>query len=162
MNIEGLEEHLITLKRVTKVVKGGRSFSFSVLVVVGNKKGVVGLGFGKAREIPEAIRKATERAKKTLVVINLYKHTIPHEVVGKFCASKVWMMPASEGTGILAGVNLRPVLEFAGVRNILTKTYKSRNSINTAKAAFNCLVQLSSAKYMSESREIAKASEFFN
>ena len=160
--MKDLKNILIKLKRVTKVVKGGRSFSFSALVVVGNKKGVVGLGFGKAREIPEAIRKATERAKKELVAINLYKHTIPHEVVGKFCASKVWMMPASEGTGILAGVNIRPVLEFAGVQNILTKTYKSRNSINSTKAAFNCLVQLSSARYMSASRELGKASDFFN
>ena len=160
--IEGLQEQIIKLKRVTKVVKGGRNFSFSAMMVVGNRNGIIGIGFGKAREIPEAIRKATEKAKRSLVKINLYKHTIPHEIVGKFCASKVWMMPASEGTGVIAGLNIRSVLEYAGVHNVLTKTYGSRNSINSAKAAFDCLCQLSDGKKMVASRELITSSELFD
>ena len=160
--VENLQEQMIKINRVTKVVKGGRNFSFSALVVVGNKQGIVGLGFGKAREIPEAIRKASEAAKKSLIKINLHKHTIPHEVKGKFCASKVWMMPASEGTGVIAGINIRAVLDFAGVQNILTKTYGSRNPINSAKATFECLRSLADCKKMSLARGMSSTKEFFN
>ena len=161
-SVDNLQEQLITLNRVTKVVKGGRNFSFSALMVVGNKNGVVGLGFGKAKEIPEAIRKATERARRSLIRINLNKHTIPHEVVERYCASKVWMMPASEGTGIIAGINIRSVLEYAGVQSILTKTYGSRNSINAAKAAFKCLSSLVDAKQMALQKGVYSTKEFFD
>ena len=160
--IEGLEEQLVKLNRTTKVVKGGRRFRFSALMVVGNKQGVVGMGYGKANEIPEAIRKGVEKAKKTLVKVNLQKSTIPHEVTQKYCASKVWMKPAAEGTGIIAGRNIRAVLEYAGVRNILTKTYGSRNIINASKAAFKCLKVLANAKEMSEMRSLEDIKMLFN
>ncbi len=152
--VENLEEHLVTLKRVTKVVKGGRTFSFSALVVVGNKKGVIGLGFGKAKEIPEAIRKASEEARKKLIRINLQNQTIPYQVKMKFCASKVALFPASEGTGVIAGGNIRSILQFAGVENILSKTYGSRNIINSSKCAFEALKCLRSPMDVAVEREI--------
>ena len=143
MDGEGeLEERLVKLVRTTKVVKGGRRFRFGALMVVGNKKGIVGLGYGKANEVPEAIRKAVEDAKKNLVEIRLRKGTIPHETRQKFCSSTVWMKPATEGTGLIAGGNIRAVLEFAGVTNVLTKCYGSRNSVNASKAALLCLTRM--------------------
>jgi small subunit ribosomal protein S5 len=131
-------------------------------MVVGNKKGVVGLGYGKANEIPEAIRKAVDTARKSLVKVKLQKTTIPHEIKTKYCASEVWMKPASDGTGIIAGRNIRSVLEFAGVKNILTKTHGSRNVINASKAAFKCLNMLTDAKELAEKRGFKKVSEVFN
>jgi small subunit ribosomal protein S5 len=160
--IENLEEHLVKLCRTTKVVKGGRRFRFAALMVVGDKKGVVGLGYGKANEIPEAIRKGVEQAKKSLVKITLQKSTIPHEITRKFCSSKVWMKPATEGTGIIAGRNIRTVLEFSGIENILTKSYGSRNTINASKAAFECLKSLTNAKALQEKRGIEELVNVFN
>ena len=152
--IKDLEDNLVTLKRVTKVVKGGRTFSFSALVVVGNRKGVVGLGFGKAKDIPEAIRKASEKAKKTLIKINLQNSTIPYQTKAKYCASKVVLFPASEGTGVIAGGNIRSILQYAGVENILSKTYGSRNVINSSKCAFKALEHLRSPIELALEREI--------
>lgn len=159
--LEGLEEQLIKIVRTTKVVKGGRRFRFGALMVVGNKKGVVGLGYGKANEIPEAIRKAVEEAKKNLVEINLKGKTIPHEIKEKFCSSVVWMKPATEGTGIIAGMNIRAVLEFSGVENILTKSYGARNTINSSKAALKCLSELVNVKDLAHDRGLA-VKEVFN
>ncbi|MBL8994540.1 MAG: 30S ribosomal protein S5 [Spirochaetia bacterium] len=159
--LEGLEEQLIKIVRTTKVVKGGRRFRFGALMVVGNKKGVVGLGYGKANEIPEAIRKAVEEAKKNLVEINLKGKTIPHEIKEKFCSSVVWMKPATEGTGIIAGMNIRAVLEFSGVENILTKSYGARNTINSSKAALKCLSELVDVKDLAHDRGLA-IKEVFN
>lgn len=160
--IEDLEEQLVKLNRTTKVVKGGRRFRFSALMVVGNKNGIVGIGYGKANEIPEAIRKAVEQAKRGLIKVSLTKSgSIPHEVTAKFCATKIWMKPASEGTGIIAGQNVRAVLEFAGVKNILCKTYNSRNTINSSKAAFTALNALMDVGEMAEARG-KKVMEVFN
>lgn len=152
--IDNLQEHLIKVNRVTKVVKGGRNFSFSALVVVGNKRGVVGLGFGKAKEIPDAIQKAIHEAKRKLIYVNLQKHTIPYPVEEKYCSSVVRLLPAAEGTGVIAGVNIRSVLEFAGIENVLSKTYGSRNTINASKAAFQALKTLKSYRKMAQERDM--------
>lgn len=150
--ISDLEEGLLKVVRSTKVVKGGRRFRFAAFMVVGNKDGIVGLGYGKANEIPEAVRKAVGDAKKHLVRIKLKNGTIPHEAAAKYCASNVWLMPATPGTGVIAGNNIRAVLEYAGVKNILSKTYGSRNAINSAKAAFACLCSLSDSSAIAEKR----------
>lgn len=147
------EEKLILLKRVAKVLKGGRKFSFSALVVVGDKAGTVGLGFGKANEVPEAIRKATESAKRDLIQINIKGGTIPHEIVGTFGSARVLMKPASKGTGVIAGGSVRPVLEAAGIHNIFAKSLGSSNSTNTAKAAMNALENLLSVKDVAAKRD---------
>ena len=159
--IEGLEDHLIKLNRVTKVVKGGRTFSFSALVVVGNRKGIVGLGYGKAKEIPEAIRKASEEAKRKLHKIHLQGETIPFQVQAKFCSSTVKLFPASEGTGVIAGVNIRSVLEYAGVHNLLSKTYGSRNTINASRAVLKALISLKDPVEMAKSRNLS-LKQFYN
>jgi small subunit ribosomal protein S5 len=155
--IEGLEEQLIKIMRTTKVVKGGRRFRFGALMVVGNKKGVVGLGYGKANEIPEAIRKAVEDAKKNLVSVNLKKNTIPYETKQKFCSSVVWMKPATEGTGLIAGGNIRAVLEYAGITNILAKSYGSRNTVNASKAALKCLTTFVDVQVLARDRGLSVA-----
>lgn len=159
--VEGLEEQLVKLVRTTKVVKGGRRFRFGALMVVGNKRGIVGLGYGKANEIPEAIRKAVEDAKKNLIEIHLKKGTIPHEIKMKFCSSIVWMKPATDGTGIIAGANIRAIIEFAGIQNILAKSYGSRNTINASKAAVKCLTSLMNAGTMARNRGLSLG-QFFN
>ena len=159
--LENLEEQIIKLNRVTKVVKGGRTFSFSAFVVVGNKDGIVGLGFGKAKEITEAIKKASSEARNKLHKIELFKHTIPFAVEKKFCSSRVRLLPASEGTGIIANSNVRLVLEFAGIQNVLSKSYGSRNAINCAKATLESLLSLRSAPKMAKQRDVAM-SDFFN
>lgn len=149
---EELTEKLVKLNRVAKVVKGGRRFSFSALMVVGDKNGRVGIGYGKANEVAEAIRKGVEKAKKNIVSINLKKSTIPHAVYGQFKSGKVIMKPASPGTGIIAGGPVRAVVELAGIKDILTKSMGSANALNIVKATINGLTGLMSLHQVMEAR----------
>jgi small subunit ribosomal protein S5 len=139
-----VEERVVAVKRCSKVVKGGRRFSFSALVMAGDHKGRVGYSIGKANEVADAIRKGTEGAKRDMKPVVLRGSTIPHQVIGTYCGGRVLLKPASPGTGVIAGGAVRAVLELAGVRDVLAKSLGSNNHINVARAAFDALEQLRS------------------
>ena len=143
-NKEEFEEVIVNIGRVTKVVKGGRRFRFTALVVVGNKKGLVGFGFGKAKEVPDAIRKAVDDAFKNIVKVNIKGSTIAHDVEVKFNASRIILKPASDGTGVIAGGATRPVVELAGIKDIITKSLGSNNASNVVRATIKALSMIKS------------------
>ncbi|MBR8461575.1 30S ribosomal protein S5 [Campylobacter sp. faydin G-24] len=143
-NREEFEEVIVDIGRVTKVVKGGRRFRFTALVVVGNRNGLVGFGYGKAKEVPDAMRKAIDDAFKNIINVKLKGSTIPHDIEVKYNASKVLLRPASEGTGVIAGGSARPILELAGIKDILTKSLGSNNSANVVRATIKALSMLKS------------------
>lgn len=147
-----LKDRLVTINRVTKVVKGGRNFRFAAVVVVGDENGHVGMGTGKATEIPEAIRKATEDAKRNMIRVPLKGSTIPHEVKGRFGKGLVLLLPAPEGTGVIAGGPVRAVMEMAGVKDVWTKSYGSNNPINCVKATISGLSRLRTAEQVARMR----------
>ncbi len=151
---KNLEETVVRVNRCTTVTKGGKSMSFSALVVVGDKKGSVGIGFGKAREVPNAVSKAVKEAKKQMVKIPLKGDTIPHTVCGRYKAANIFLKPASPGTGIKAGASARAVIESAGIKNILTKCYGKRNPLNVAKATLTGLKALKTKQEVEELRGV--------
>ena len=153
--IENLTEVIVRINRSAATVKGGRRFSFSALTVAGNRDGTVGYGYGKARQVPAAIEKGNKDARKHLMRVPLNAAgSIPHEVTGRYCGSMIRLIPASEGTGIIAGASVRSVCELAGVRNILTKCYGSTNPVNVVKAVFDALAQLRTPEEVKELRGV--------
>lgn len=154
-NLENITEVLIKINRSAAVVKGGRRFSFSALSIAGDRAGVVGHGFGKARQVPSAIEKAAKDARKHMMRVPLDENgSIPHEVTGRFCGSVIRLIPASAGTGIIAGSSVRTVCEQAGVKNILTKSFGSTNPINLVKATFDAFSQLRTPEEIAELRGV--------
>lgn len=149
---DGLIKKLVAINRITKVVKGGRTMRFSALMVVGDGKGSVGIGMAKAAEVPQAIEKATQRAKRAMIAISLKDTSIPHETIGKFSCGKVLLMPAEAGTGVIAGGPVRNVLEAVGIKDIRTKSFGSNNPVNCVKATFNGLASLRSAEHVAALR----------
>ncbi len=147
-----LKETVVVTRRVSKTVKGGRVMRFAAVVVVGDQNGHVGYGLGKSAEVPEAIRKAIEDAKKNLITVSLKGTSIPHETIGEYGAARVLLKPASEGTGVIAGGTVRAVLEVAGIRNIRAKSLRSNNKINVVKATFEGLKSLRSAEDVARTR----------
>jgi small subunit ribosomal protein S5 len=150
-----LLEKLIAVNRVSKVVKGGRIFSFTALTVVGDGNGRVGFGYGKAREVPAAIQKAMEKARRNLVDVDLNGHTLQHPIRGRHSGSKVYMQPASEGTGIIAGGAMRAVLEVSGVQNVLSKCYGSTNPMNVVRATINALTDMKAPQSVAAKRGLS-------
>ena len=144
LGLDGIEDDIVAINRSAAVVKGGRRFSFSALAVDGNRDGYVGIGYGKAKEVPMAVEKAIKNGRRRLMRVERVGTTIPHQVEGVFCASRVRLIPASPGTGIIAGKAVRKILELAGIRDILTKNYGSTNSLNVTKATLAALAQLRS------------------
>lgn len=151
-----LKESIVNIRRVTKVVKGGKNSRFSVTVVVGDNEGHVGLGLGKSMEIPEAVRKASEDAKKSLITVPMLGTTIPHRILGIFGAGRVLLMPAAPGTGVIAGGAARTVLEFAGIKDVKAKSLGSSNASNVAYATLQGLKELKTLKEVSELRGVDK------
>jgi len=152
MNPTALKDQVVSINRVTKVVKGGKNLSFSALVVVGDQHGHAGFGMGKAREVPMAIRKAIEQAKKNMVKLNVKGSTIPHIVLGRYGSGQVLLKPASEGTAIIAGGPVRAVMEVAGITNVLTKSIGTSNPHNVVKATFDALLNLKDVNKVAELR----------
>ena len=150
-----LKDRLVGVQRVTKVTKGGRAFGFSAIVVVGDENGVVGHGLGKSKEVADAIAKAVEDAKKNLVRIPLNKATLPHEQKGKYGGARVYLQPASHGTGVIAGGAVRAVLEALGVHDVLSKSQGSSNPHNVVKATFDALLQMRDARTVAEQRGVS-------
>lgn len=150
---EELDERVVDIRRVAKVIKGGRRFAFRTVVVVGDNKGRIGIGVGKARAVPDSIRKANERARARLRKVALVDHTIPYQITGNYAGAQVMLKPAAPGTGVIAGGGVRAVLEVAGVRNILTKSQGSNNLLNVAMATIDALTHLKSPELLSEMRD---------
>jgi len=149
-----LKDRLVSVGRVTKVTKGGRTFSFAAIVVVGNEKGIVGYGLGKAREVTDAVTKGIEDAKKNLIKVAISRGTIPHEQYGKYGGSEVFIKPAAAGTGVIAGGAMRAVLESVGIKDVLAKSMGSSNPHNVVKATMNALVQLRDARTIAMQRNV--------
>ena len=154
---EELDERVVDIARVAKVVKGGRRFAFRVIVAVGDNNGTVGMGVGKARSVPDAIRKASERARASMRPVPLVGQTVPHEVMGRCGGARVLIRPASPGTGVIAGGGVRAILEAAGVRDVLTKSLGSANILNVVKATMDALTQLRSVDQVARERGISEA-----
>lgn len=154
---DGQDEIVVRVYRCATVVKGGRRFSFGALVVVGDRRGKVGIGYGKANEVPSAVEKATKAARRAMIAVKLNGTTIPHQTIGKYGASKVALIPAGEGTGVIAGASVRAVMELAGVKDVLTKCYGSTSPKNLVKAAFEALSSLRSKDDVSKLRDVSIA-----
>ncbi|MDR2971613.1 MAG: 30S ribosomal protein S5 [Bacteroidales bacterium] len=152
--IEELKDRLVAVNRVTKVTKGGRTFSFSAIVVVGDGKGIVGFGLGKAKEVSSAISKGIDDAKKNIIRVPVYKGTIPHTAEGKYCGSLVFMKPAAPGTGVIAGGAMRAVFETVGIHNVLAKSKGSSNPHSVVKATINALAQMRDAYSVAQVRGV--------